>query len=78
MSSYGFFRRILFQKRVGREYKTAHVNKDSVYSLTRYDCKSKSFSGLRKLIICFTVVQKKSRIEHCCVIYYLGFELKDE
>ena len=43
MDSSGEF---FFKKRVGRTYKTVHINKDLVYSLCRYYCKSKSFPGL--------------------------------
>ena len=49
-----------FKKRVGRAYETVHINKDSVYSLSRYYRKSNSFPGLRQLIACITPVQKES------------------
>ena len=54
------------------------MNKNKVYSLSRYYRKSKSFPGLRQLIVCITPVQKESLIEHCCVVYFLDSELKDE
>ena len=69
---------LYFEKRVGRAYDTVHVNKDSAYSLSRYYCKSKSFPVLRQVIVCITSVQKKSRTEHCCVVYPLDSELKDK
>ena len=55
-------REFLLKKRVGRAYGTVHINKDSVNSLSRYYHKSKSFTGLRQLIIRMTPVQKESRI----------------
>ena len=67
-----------FEKRVSRVYETVHVNKDLVYSRSRYYGKSKNFNGLRQLIVHITPVQKESRIEHCYVVYSLNSELKDD
>ena len=47
-----------FKKRVNRAYETVYVNKDSVYSLSRYYRKSKSFLGLRQLLVRITPVQQ--------------------
>ena len=44
-------REFYFKKRVGRAYETVHTNKDSVYSFSRFFRKSKSFPGLRQLIV---------------------------
>ena len=69
---------LYFKKKGGGTYQTVHVKKNLVYSLVRYCCKSTSFPGLQQLIICITPVQKKSRTGHCCVVYCLNSELKDE
>ena len=53
MNSSGEF---YFKKRVGRAYETVHINKDSVYSFSRFFRKSKSFPGLRQLIVHITPV----------------------
>ena len=70
------FRKFYFKRRVGRAYETVHINKDSVYSLSMYYRKSKSFPGLRKLIVCMTPVQKESQVGNCCVVYSSGGPLK--
>ena len=66
------------KKRVGRPYETVHINKDSVYSVSRYYRKSKSFPGLRQLIVRITPVQKESRIEHFSMVYSLDSVMKQE
>ena len=66
-----------FKNRVDRAHETVHVNKDSIYSLTRYYRKNKSFPGLRQLIVHITPVQKESRVKHCCVVYSLGSVMKE-
>ena len=44
-------REFYVKKREGRAYETVHINRDSVYSLSRYYRKSKSFPGLRQLSV---------------------------
>ena len=74
MDSFGEF---CFKIRVGRTCETVHINKDLVYSLSRYYRKSKSFSGLQQLIVRITPVQEESQIENCCVVYSLDSEMKE-
>ena len=66
-----------FKERVSRAYATVHVT-DSVYSLIRYQYKSKSFLGQQQLIVSISPVQKGSQIEYCCVVYSVDSELKNE
>ena len=67
-----------FTKAVGRAYETVHVNKDSVFSLSRYYREGKRFPGLQQLIVRITPVQKVNWIEHYCVVNSLDSQLKDE
>ena len=67
-----------FKKRVGWAYETVHVNKDLVYPLNSYYCKSKSFLGLSQAVVGITPVQKESRIEHCWVFYSFDSVMKEE
>ena len=70
-------REFYFKMRVGKAYKTVHVSKDSVYSLSRYYCKTESFPGMQQLTVCITPAQKESQTEHCCVVYSLGYVMKE-
>ena len=57
---------------------TVHVNKDSVYTLSRYYHKSKSFPELRQLTVRIISILKKIQIKHCCVVYFSDSEMKEE
>ena len=66
------------KKRVDRDYETVHINKDLVYSVSRYYRKSKSFPGLQQLIVSITPVQKESRVKHFSMVYSLDSVMKEE
>ena len=57
---------------------TVHVNKDSVYTLSRYYHKSKSFPELRQLTVRTISILKETQIKHCCVVYFSDSEMKEE
>ena len=57
---------------------TVHVNKDSVYTLSRYYHKSKSFPELRQLTVRIISILKEIRIKHCCVVCFSDSEMKEE
>lgn len=60
-----------YKRRVGRVYQTVEVNKNTVYTVQRYCRKSKSFSGLRGVIIQVIPVINSATPElgYSCVIY---------
>ena len=58
-----------FKQREKRIYNTVLVEKSSVYTLHRYYRKSKSFPGLRQLIVKIEPVEKNEKNPYCCVIY---------
>lgn len=69
-----------YKERNGRSYDTVHVEKDSVFVLHRYYRKSKSFPGLRQMIVRINPIDTTKNVDHSCVVYsYSGSgELEQE
>ena len=67
-----------YKKRNGRSYDVVQVEKDTVFMMHRYYRKSKSFPGLRQMIVRVSPIHATKERDYCCVIYSYSGDVEAE